>query len=150
MNPNIPIVFHSIRGDCKQPKNATSYYNTAERDVVIQYVSKLLKGNWLGSWKNRTVRCTDIGFISPYRIQCDQIYAACCAKGYDHITVGSAEVFQGQERPIMLISTVRTKGRPLGFLQDQRVSVLYRIFIANLQRCFFCLVFNVPTYFTLI
>lgn len=120
MNPNIPIVFHSIRGDCKQPKNATSFFNMAEKNIVMQYVQKLLKGKW----KNRPVLCSDIGIISPYRAQCDQIYTACCDKGYERITVGTAEVFQGQERSIILISTVRTKGGSLGFLQDARVSIL--------------------------
>lgn len=92
----------------------------------MDYVDKLLSGKW----KNREVCCRDIGIISPYRAQCDQIYAACCAKGYERITVGSAEVFQGQEKAVNLISTVRTKGGSMGFLNDSQVS-FYSNFFKN-------------------
>lgn len=77
-NPNVPIIFKSIRGDCIKPRNGTSFYNKAEQNVLMDYVDKLLSGKW----KNREVCCRDIGIISPYRAQCDQIYAACCAKGF--------------------------------------------------------------------
>lgn len=101
--------------------------------MLMDYVDKLLSGKW----KNREVCCRDIGIISPYRAQCDQIYAACCAKGYERITVGSAEVFQGQEKAVILISTVRTKGGSMGFLNDSQVS-----FYSNFKNEFFNPVFD--------
>lgn len=44
------------------------------------------------------------------------------AVGKDGITIGSVESFQGKERPIIIVSTVRTNGA-LGFVQDERVSL---------------------------
>lgn len=85
----------------------------------MRYVNNLLDNKW----NNRCVHQADIGIISPYRKQCDLITKECRAKGYYGITIGTAEVFQGQEKPIMIISTVRTKGGSLGFLTDSRVSI---------------------------
>lgn len=47
------------------------------------------------------------------KIECEKIQA-------NEIVIGTAEVFQGQERPIIIISTVRTD-EALGFVKDTRV-----------------------------
>lgn len=67
--------------------------------------------------------------MTPYRAQCKQLEEACVQNDIPvhtsvGITIGTAEVFQGQERPIMLISTVRTN-ESLGFLKDAKVSKKY-------------------------
>lgn len=114
-HPTFPIIFESVKGACKL--HGTSSYNTAEVDMVMNYVRKILGR----SWNNRTVCCSDIGIISPYRSQCNRIRAA-CENGFEEIMVGSAEIFQGKEKPIILVSTVRTTDVSIGFVKDPRVT----------------------------
>lgn len=63
---------------------------------------------------------SDIGVVTPYKLQCKVIARECRKNGFENITIGTAEVFQGQEKPIMIVSTVRTGGK-LGFVKDPRV-----------------------------
>lgn len=64
-----------------------------------------------------------LGIISPYRAQCDLIRELCETDDLTGITVGTAETFQGQERPVIIVSTVRRK-LDLGFVKDERVSCM--------------------------
>lgn len=88
-----------------------------EVDATVTFVKELLNGNWNG----QEVFLSDIGIVSPYRMLCDKIRNVCKTNGYDEITIGTAEVFQGQERLIMIISTVRTNGNLSKFVIDERV-----------------------------
>lgn len=66
---------------------------------------------------------SEIGIVSPYKLQCKKIRNACEAKGLDSITVGTSEVFQGQERKVIIVSTVQSSGKYLGsFVSDPQVS----------------------------
>lgn len=74
---------------------------------------------------HRKITQNDIGIISPYRRQCEELSDKCKELGYDGIQIGSVEVFQGQERPIIIVSTVRSKMNNLGFLDSKkRLNVL--------------------------
>lgn len=88
-----------------------------EAHAVINYVKKLLSVEL----KGRKVTQADIGIVVPYKLQLRVIKGILRRLNFNDITVGTAEVFQGQERPIMIITTVRTDGK-LGFLSDPRVS----------------------------
>lgn len=80
---------------------------------MYEILSKLkINGNHL--------RQADIGIVSPYSEQCSTIRARLSAKKYDKITVDSAEKFQGQQRKVMIVSTVRT-GDAIGFVGDGQV-----------------------------
>lgn len=63
----------------------------------------------------------DIGVVSPYKEQCKQIIAECHKNGFENINVATAEEYQGQEKAIMIISTVRSGQETLGFVKDDRV-----------------------------
>lgn len=120
-NRKIPIVFESTKGECKQPENSTSFYNEEEAETVINWVRKLLDRSVYGM----EVSCGDIGIISPYNRQCEVIKEDLYNNGYEAISVGSAEVFQGQERRVIIISTVRTENGDLGFVgNSQRFNVM--------------------------
>lgn len=41
------------------------------------------------------------------------------------IMVDTVEKFQGQERPIIIVSTTRSKMNGIGFLRDPKVSIYY-------------------------
>lgn len=83
-------------------------------------------------WKNgQLLNDSDIGVVCPYRPQTDMMRDLLSRNGFDKITVGTAEIFQGQERLVIIISTVRSNGKLSKFVKDERVSNLMYIFIFN-------------------
>lgn len=94
-------------------------FNTKEIAVVVDYIKKVLK---LG--KHHGIFQSDIGVVTPYKTQSLKITNACKISKLDAITIGTAEVFQGQEKPVMIISTVRSGGNGrLGFVSNPRVRI---------------------------
>lgn len=93
--------------------------------AVMEYINKLL----MLEEKGRKVTQMDIGVVVPYKLQSKIIRRLCDKKGYDGITIGTSETFQGQEKPIMIVSTVCSDGH-LGFLNDPRVSLLCHVMIS--------------------
>lgn len=87
-------------------------------DAVVEYIKKLLTPG-IGI-TTKQIKQSDIGVVAPYRLQCKILTKMCRQLDFNDITVGTAEIFQGQERPIMIISTVRTD-MTLGFVNDPRV-----------------------------
>lgn len=85
----------------------------AEVNIVIQYVSKLIR--------HAHVKPSDIGVISLCKLQCEKIRSEARQRNFEGITIGTAEVFQGQEKAVIIISTVRS-GKTMGFVKDKKVS----------------------------
>ncbi|KAJ7746485.1 P-loop containing nucleoside triphosphate hydrolase protein [Mycena maculata] len=96
-----PIVFHAISGKDDREASSPSFFNRAEASQVKAYVESLRS--------NRRFRITDndIGIIAPYHAQCLKIRAVLRGVA-DGVKVGSVEEFQGQERRVIIISTVRS------------------------------------------
>ncbi|KAJ7255409.1 P-loop containing nucleoside triphosphate hydrolase protein [Mycena rebaudengoi] len=96
-----PIVFHAISGKDDREANSPSFFNIDEATQVKAYIQKLRS--------DRRVRITDneIGVIAPYHAQCLKIRAALRVVA-DGVKVGSVEEFQGQERRVIIVSTVRS------------------------------------------
>lgn len=71
---------------------------------------------------------SDIGIITPYSLQVKDIRSLCANLECELPKIGTVEEFQGQERNIILISTVRSNLRTvtndqkynLGFVQNAR------------------------------
>lgn len=116
-NEEFPIIFHSVKGTCESYQKDNSKFNFDEQKVVFFYIDKLLKQKWNG----REVEQYQIGVVSPYGEQCSMIKNYCRLKGYVNISVGTAEIFQGSERQVMIVSTVRC-GENLGFVANKQVS----------------------------
>lgn len=97
-----------------------SCFNNREIDEIVKIIKELLPPY---SRKNRLrqISQSDIGVVTPYRKQCFKIQQKCRHLNLDEVTVGTAEIFQGREKPVMIISTVRTDGQ-LGFVNEPRVS----------------------------
>lgn len=70
----------------------------------------------------RSINQSDVGIISPYRKQCEKLTEKCQQLKWTDIQIGSVETFQGQERPIIIVSTVRSRMRDIGFLDNAKVS----------------------------
>lgn len=101
-----------------------------EAHAVTEYIQKLL----LLEEKGRKVTQADIGVIVPYKLQTKIIKRICDRLNLNEIVIGTPEAFQGQEKPIMIVTTVRSDGY-LGFLNDPRVCLL--LFVMFLLTLFF-------------
>lgn len=110
-----------------------------EATTVMDQIKKLLESKP----NKKGVKCSDIGVVTPYKLQCKIINKLCQKLGYSDITIGTAEVFQGQEKPIMILSTVRTGGE-LGFVNRERVIFIdLHIFTCLLNKNRFFIVFDI-------
>lgn len=76
-----------------------------EVEVVVEYVGRLIGRRF----KNSIVCQKDIGIVTPFSEQRQKIHNALKALKYDDIDVGTVELFQGQEKDIIILSTVRSK-----------------------------------------
>lgn len=88
--------------------------------AVIEFIKNLLTPSYTHLLK---VSQSDIGVVTPYKMQRRKITQACHRLELNDITIGTAEAFQGQEKPIMIVSTVRSGGNRLGFVNNARVRI---------------------------
>jgi len=95
-----PVILHHCNGQESRTKESPSWQNTSEADIVKQYVGKLLA---FGIAKE------DIGIISPYHKQVQLLRRLCQGEDADMIDVGTTELFQGCEKQVIIISTVRSR-----------------------------------------
>ncbi|XP_008942255.1 PREDICTED: putative helicase MOV-10, partial [Merops nubicus] len=129
-----PIIFHGVCGEDQREAKSPSFFNTAEIEVLVYYLKKLLQTQ--GKRGCPRVSPKEIGIISPYRKQVEKIRKAITSldpvlralQDISLLKVGSVEEFQGQERRIILISTVRSCSEylkldetfKLGFLKNPK------------------------------
>ncbi|KAJ3508690.1 hypothetical protein NLJ89_g5619 [Agrocybe chaxingu] len=96
-----PIVFHSVSGKDDRESSSPSFFNIDEVLQVKSYVQKLKEDR-----RFRTAD-SDIGIIAPYHAQCQKLRNSLRSIA-DGVKVGSVEEFQGQERKVIIVSTVRS------------------------------------------
>ncbi|KAL6265201.1 hypothetical protein P5V15_005285 [Pogonomyrmex californicus] len=120
-NKNFPMIFQEVLG--QEERSATkSVYNTAEVLVVMAYVNMLITTKF----GKRTITPKDIGIITPFKRQQLDIIQHLTAMNLRGITVGTVESFQGQERNVIILSTVRSKifehhnKEHIGFLSNEK------------------------------
>ncbi|KZS97366.1 P-loop containing nucleoside triphosphate hydrolase protein [Sistotremastrum niveocremeum HHB9708] len=101
VKPNFPIVFHAIAGKDDREASSPSFFNIGEISLIKKYVNDLVSDQRL------RLANTQIGVIAPYHAQCQKIRMA-LKPSAPGVKVGSVEEFQGQERRVILISTVRS------------------------------------------
>uniref|UniRef100_A0A3B4CLG4 RNA helicase n=1 Tax=Pygocentrus nattereri TaxID=42514 RepID=A0A3B4CLG4_PYGNA len=129
-----PVIFHGVPGKDERESNSPSFFNTSEIVVVVSYLKKLL----LSQAKKGIAKISprDIGIITPYRKQVEKLRKAIrtCDKelkayrSIEELKVGSVEEFQGQERRVIIVSTVRStneyikidKDFNIGFLNNEK------------------------------
>lgn len=87
--------------------------------MVLEYVDVLLQTEKC----KHAVTELDIGIVTPYKMQADVIQERCRMAIKNDITIGTAAILQGQEKPIIIISTVS-----VGNVSE---------FAANFRVCFF-------------
>lgn len=113
-NRHCPLIFYPIVGKMKQDKNTFSMFNEPEARQVMYYVGELLKNGVNG----KPIQESDIGIVSPYARQVLFLKQLCRSKNWTDIDIGSAEQYQGREKAIIIISTVRSGCDNVGFLAD--------------------------------
>lgn len=91
-----------------------------EVEAVINQIIELTRSEV----NNRKIKASDIGVVTPYRLQCRIISRICRQRGFSDIAIGTAEVFQGQEKAVIILSTVRTGGT-LGFVNSTQVRPIF-------------------------
>lgn len=123
-NDKFPIIFKTMKG--AQKERNFSFFNVDEQICVLKLIEQLMKIEFKDDHGQFTRKLceSDIGVVSPYRKQCEDLSKALGERQLNKITVGTAENFQGQERLVIIISTVRSDGK-LGFLKDKRVCTMY-------------------------
>ncbi|XP_050439333.1 probable RNA helicase armi isoform X2 [Adelges cooleyi] len=107
-----PVIVHGIKGEDFQEPSSPSWFNPHEAFQVLLYTTKLLKAGISGE---------DIGIITPYSAQVWKINEL-LRTYHPEITlpkVGTVEMFQGQERMVIIISIVRSKSK-IGSEKDDK------------------------------
>jgi superfamily I DNA and/or RNA helicase len=107
-----PVVFHSVEGKNLREAQSPSWFNPQEAQQVVEYVKLLLHQT------RPPLQPDDIGIITPYARQAQKIRLALVASlkdsnVTDRIKVGSVEMYQGQERRVIILSTVRSEPEEL-------------------------------------
>ncbi|KAJ1532193.1 hypothetical protein ONE63_000814 [Megalurothrips usitatus] len=104
---DFPLIFHGVEGIDEREGTSPSFFNRQEVEIVTDYIKKI-HSEKLADWK-------EIGVVTPYNMQVKKIRKACEMLKMPNIDVASVEQFQGQERKVIIISTVRSRFQFLEF-----------------------------------
>ncbi|CAH1782580.1 unnamed protein product, partial [Owenia fusiformis] len=104
-----PLIFHGVRGSDMREESSPSWFNPQEALQVVKYLKALVSND------EYSLSYSDIGVITPYRKQVEKIRVLMEQLGLEKVKVGSVEEFQGQERLVMIVSTVRSNEQMLGY-----------------------------------
>ncbi|XP_041438008.1 putative helicase MOV-10 isoform X1 [Xenopus laevis] len=119
-----PVIFHGVLGKDEQEGNSPSFFNVNEIEELFTYLKALFETQGRKTLAKITPK--EIGIISPYRKQVEKIRQAIKSEldavpDIKELKVGSVEEFQGQERKVILISTVRSSSDYVTF--DEKYSL---------------------------
>lgn len=104
------VYFYNVRGFCASRGESHSWKNKKEAIAVESIFFKLISAG---------VRPTDIGIITPYTDQVKLLEEI--VKNPALTTIGSVDSFQGQERSVIIVSTVRSTGCfGIGFVGNRK------------------------------
>lgn len=112
-NKKFPVLFHCVKTPSKIIRGGTSSYNDGEIKMVRFYVDLLLR---IGVG-NEKVSEEDIGIVSPYKAQLNRLRGN--LKHHRGVEIGTAEYYQGREKKIMIISTVKSRSN-IGFVKSEK------------------------------
>jgi superfamily I DNA and/or RNA helicase len=98
-----------VQGRDQQEGNSPSFFNPEEAVEVVAHVKSVLAFA-------RDLTAADIGIVTPYAKQCAKLRQLLArSPQLRDVAVGSVEQFQGGERRVIIVSTVRTSRELLPF-----------------------------------
>ncbi|CAG8615958.1 14546_t:CDS:2 [Acaulospora morrowiae] len=117
---NYPIKFVSVYGQDLREGHSPSWFNIEEAAEILKIVQELVEKD--------NVRKEDIGIITPYCKQVEKIKTLMEDNNFEGLDIGTVENFQGRERLVIIISTVRSTPKNLehdgkfrlGFLNEPK------------------------------
>lgn len=112
-NRKFPVLFHCVKTPSKIIKGGTSSFNDGEIKLVRFYVDLLLKVGIDGV----KIVADDIGVVSPYKAQLNKLRSE--LQHEQKVEIGTAEYYQGREKKIIIISTVKSRDN-VGFLKSEK------------------------------
>jgi len=112
--PGVPLFFNGMIGKDMREGSSPSWFNPDEVVAVVKLVQKLLKAHTMGRG-SVPLKAEHIGVITPYNKQVQRLRDRLVKANLAAVKVGSTEMFQGQERRIIIISTVRSSEDYVGF-----------------------------------
>lgn len=113
---NHPLVFHGVKGkDCREYLNP-SWFNPNEAITCLSYVNRLYSAG---------LKPEQLGIVTPYRRQIDKINLLFESCNLKKCKISTMEEFQGDEREIIIISTVRTNSKNLEFDKKFKLGFLF-------------------------
>jgi len=119
-----PLIFEGVAGRDEREGNSPSWFNREEAQKVKEYVGLLVNGT-----RSNRVQPEDIAVITPYHRQAQKIRMLLRSHNYGEIKVGSVDEFQGSERRVVIISTVRSSVEYMDFDARHQLG-----FVANEKR----------------
>jgi len=119
-----PLIFHGVEGTDEREGNSPSWFNREEVQLVKEYAGLLVKGT-----RSNRVKPEEIAVITPYHKQAQKISMLLKSHNYGDIKVGSVDEFQGSERRVVIISTVRSSVEYMDFDARHQLG-----FLANAKR----------------
>lgn len=109
-NPDFPVIFNASW--TASENEGTSLFNNGDINFIMNYVNALLKDGING----KKVAAKDIGIISPYAAQRERLKLIYT----NGVEIGTVEYFQGREKLVVILSTVRSKTATVGFLKNEK------------------------------
>ncbi|KAG0239711.1 hypothetical protein BGW41_007511 [Actinomortierella wolfii] len=110
-----PLKFIGVEGLDQREGNSPSWFNIFEAEVVVKEIIDLLA---YYPPNNRRILPKDIGVVVPYRKQVEKIRQLLHRKkvrDFDNIKVETVERFQGLEKAVIIVSTVRSQPKWISF-----------------------------------
>ncbi|XP_067023721.1 uncharacterized protein [Acropora muricata] len=100
--------FLYLKGEDLREGNSPSWFNPVEAVQIVKYLQALKSSDKL------SIKLNDVSIITPYRKRVEKTRLLLASVGLDEVKVGSVEEFQGQERLVIIISTVRSNASLVG------------------------------------
>ncbi|XP_058829125.1 putative helicase mov-10-B.1 [Topomyia yanbarensis] len=113
-NKSFPIILHTVFGNNERIDNSKSLTNVKEIETAEFYLEFILRTGVNG----RKITQDEIGIISPYQLQAQQLRQMCLRREWPSVEIGSVEQYQGREKLIIILSTVRSHTPGVGFLNN--------------------------------
>jgi helicase MOV-10 len=120
---DFPVLFHGLVGKDMREGNSPSWFNPDEAVAVVRHIESIV------AFRPGGVTYAQIGVVTPYHKQKMKLQTLLKNKGMGAVTVGTTEMFQGNERRVIIISTVRSDPEMMG--SDARHHLG---FVGNAQR----------------